>query len=833
MGTPPVPLPDADFQLGDWLVQPSLRQISGPTGTFRLEPKVMDVLVYLAQRPGQMVSKDEILETVWKDTFVADGALFRHVSELRRLLGDDSKVPRYIQTIPKKGYRLVAPVFSEAGLVAAEGGDPSAHSTTAPPALTAEAGRAGLPAPARSRPWSWPALLVLAVLAAIALVPRWPYRSGQASSVRPNIAVLYFENNSGDPSLDWLRVALADMLVTDLSQSPGLEVLGTDRLYQILSDLKRLDERTVSSGLVRDVAAEAKADSVLVGSFVRAGETIWISAKLQDAKSGKVLMSEKVEGRTDAQLFTMVDELTRRIKDRFDIPRTADLERDLKDVTTGSLEAYRYYVEGVKLHSRYQEDEARVLFDKAIELDPGFAMALARLSIVCFNIGQDRRAEEYARRALENTSRLTPRERYYIEGWYYVRKEETLGRAVDAYTKALEIYPTYASARANLGAIYTALERYEEAVSHLEELRRKGFASYPVYLNLGKAHAALGRSDRAYETLLAFRQRNPDNAAVHRGLAFQLVAWGRLDEGLQMMDKAAQLDPGDLAPEAARFYVSVLREQWEPARAAAAKLAASEDPYWRWLGRMSEAQVRLFRGRSQEALAGFDRAARSDSESGERTALSRTAGARVLMLRGAPARALEEAQQAQVEAAGNLGEWQGLFVAALAQEALGRRVDADATAETLRRKAEAIPSEKEKRRHRHLAGELALARGNAARAVEELTKAQETLSPRGTFAGSELPQHVPIWFALGSAHLAAGDREKASYWLRKVTESGTEHVHWPVPYVRSFYLLGTIYEARGEEDKAYESYRRFVSIWGQADLDREWVADARRKLRLP
>jgi tetratricopeptide (TPR) repeat protein len=762
---------------------------------------------------------------------VADGALFRHVSELRRLLGDDSKVPRYIQTIPKKGYRLVAPVFFDAGPVSAEAGEGPAPPAGPSPGLAPERAHREWPPPARSL--SWPALLVVAVLAAIALVPRWPYRSGQAGAVRPNIAVLYFENNSGDPSLDWLRVALTDMLVTDLSQSPGLEVLGTDRLYQILKDLERLDERTVSSDLVREVADAANADSVLFGSFVRAGEAIWISAKLQDANSDKVLMSEKVEGRADAQLFTMVDELTRRIKDRFDIPRTADLERDLKDVTTGSLEAYRYYVEGVKLHSRYQEDEARVLFEKAIELDPGFAMALARLSIVCFNLGQDRRAHEYARRALENTSRLTPRERYYIEGWYYTRKEETLGQAVDAYTKALEIYPTFASARANVGAIYTALERYEEAVQHLEELRRKGFTGYPLYLNLAKCYLALGRSDRAYETLVAFRQRNPDNAAVHRSLAFQLIAWGKLDEGLNMMDRAAELDPGDLGPAAARFYASLLREQWEPARAAAAKMAASNDPYWRWLGRMSEAQARLFRGRSQEALVEFERAARSDGESGERRALGRAAGARVLMLRGAHARALEEAQQAQAEAAGNLGEWEGLFVAALAQEALGRRAEADATAEALRRKAEAMPSEKEKRRHRHLMGELALARGNASRAVEELTRAQETLSPRGTFAGSELPQHVPIWFALGSAHLAAGDRDKAGYWLRKVTESGTEHVHWPVPYVRSLYLLGTVHEARGEADRARECYGRFAALWGQGDLDREWVAVARRKLRSP
>ena len=98
------------FSVGDWRVDPSLHSISGAAGEVRLEPKVMQVLVGLAEHAGQVVSKERLLQTVWADTFVGDEVLARAISELRRVLGDDSKAPRFIQTIPKGGYRLIAPV---------------------------------------------------------------------------------------------------------------------------------------------------------------------------------------------------------------------------------------------------------------------------------------------------------------------------------------------------------------------------------------------------------------------------------------------------------------------------------------------------------------------------------------------------------------------------------------------------------------------------------------------------------------------------------------------------------------------------------------------------
>src|SRR5262249_55556067 len=130
---------------------------------------------------------------------------------------------------------------------------------------------------------------------------------------KPRVAVLYFENNTGNQQLDWLRTGLTDMLVTDLSQSPDVEVLPTDRLVQILSDLRRQDDRQISFETVQEVAKRAGVKSVILGSYVKAGETIRINVKLQEAGSGRIVTTERVEAANESNLFTTVDDLTKRI----------------------------------------------------------------------------------------------------------------------------------------------------------------------------------------------------------------------------------------------------------------------------------------------------------------------------------------------------------------------------------------------------------------------------------------------------------------------------------------------------------------------------------------
>ncbi len=686
-----------------------------------------------------------------------------------------------------------------------------------------------LPGTAHRNPWLFKAAAAVVGLLAIAILALFLRPTAEPVSTtaeKPSIAVLYFENNTGDPSLDWLRTALTDMLVTDLSQSPDVEVLGTDRLYLILEEMNRLDDRITSFEVVQEVAEEAGVSTVLLGSFVKAGDTIRISARLQDATDGKILTTERVEGVGESAIFPMVDDLTRRIKDNFKIapPESAELDQDLKDITTSSVEAYRHYAEGIRLHERYQEDEAIPHFEKAVELDPEFAMALAKLGVVANNLGRKREADEYSRRALEHIDRLTPRERHYVEGWYYSRKSETVPQAIEAYEKAVSLFPDHGSARHNLAGIYMDLERYPEAQRHLEELRRRRMVFPESYGSLAKVYTVMGNESEAREVLEEYLERNPASWPTHLSLAETSAFFGRFEEALTSIETAKQLGAPDFRAESVQLLVRFSLEQWDEAEASALALFESSSPMIKVQGARLLSLIQLYKGRSQQVLddiaEGIPALENVPYFGNVYNFLSY-----IHLERGEAELALETAEKARNEDNEPPVRREGLGRAALAGMGLGRLDGAEKLIEDYRAQVENAPSEKEMRSYYYLSAKLARARGNPVKAVEDLNKAASMLPPRSW--GDE---HAEIWFALAQAHQETGDQERAKQWLVRLTESRTERLSAPIPYVRSLYLLGRIHEDRGEMEKAREYYRRFLGYWEDGDLDRERIADAKAKV---
>src|SRR5205823_5857827 len=132
------------------------------------------------------------------------------------------------------------------------------------------------------------------------------------------------------------------------------------------------------------------------------------------------------------------------------------------EVSTKSIEAYRSYAQGIDFHNRGRELQAVPLLENAIKVDPAFAMALMKLAVIESNLSHPLKRDEYAKRALEHVDRVSPRERYYIEGYYYSNKGETLDKAIDAYKKAIDLFPDHLSARHNLAVLYDSLGRPEE-----------------------------------------------------------------------------------------------------------------------------------------------------------------------------------------------------------------------------------------------------------------------------------------------------------------------------------------------------------------------------------
>ena len=700
----------------------------------------------------------------------------------------------------------------------------------------------------RAQQWIYAGAALFAVAAvAVGLLRTRSTTPAPAANAKPSVAVLYFENNTGNPQLDWLRTGLTDMVVTDLSQSPDVEVLGTDRLVQILTDIRRQDDRVVSFDTVQEIAKRAGVTSVLLGSYVKAGDTIRINTKLQEAATGRIVTSERVEAVGESNLFATVDDLTRRIKARFVLPSGANptagllkppsaetkatgagVDRDLKEVTTSSIGAYRYYAEGVDLHQRGREQEAVPLLEKAVQEDPAFAMALGKLAIVHGNLLHLNQSEDYAKRALAHLERLTPRERYYIEGVYYSRHSDTIGRAIDAYRKAFELYPDHASARHNLANLYDGLERYQESIPQYEELRRRGMTFPSTHGNLARAYARTGDFPTGFQVLREFLDRQPESASGHRQLAEYLIAWGRLDEAAAAFDRAEALAPGSPLVSLGRYELAMLSERWTDVDRHVRALRQSSDSFAKWLGGIGGASAALFKGRSEEALKMLGSAAAGQGPGGSPlSATARTFAGRILLDTGRASLALTEAERALTEARGQNAEWDSRQLAAVATARLGRHAEAAKMLDDLSRRADQLPSNREKRRVHHAAGLLAIEQRDLTRAVNELKQADAML-PAADVPGPP-PPHARIWFDLASAQMLAGDLIGAKAHFQRLVDSGVMRTGSEMEFVRSLYFLGQISERQGDREKARTFFRRFVGYWNDGDLDRERVAEARRK----
>ncbi len=644
------------------------------------------------------------------------------------------------------------------------------------------------------RRWALPvatlaSVVVLAAMAALFFKGRAP---ATADDGRRSLAVLYFDNITGEPGLDWLRTGLTDMLITNLSQAPELRVVSTQRLYQILDESGHRDDRSLSGDAVATVARQAQATTALVGSFVRAGSRIRIQASLQDPRTGEVIASERVEGDPESGLFGLVDELTARIRKRLETPtlvKFADKkEKKLQEVTTASVEAYKAYAEGSRLHERLQEREAKAYFEKAVEADPGFAMALAKLSVVSANLGDVDKAREYSKQAIARSESLPAGERYYIEGRHYSLDPASTDKAVAAYQKAVDSAPDHTAARNNLAATLIALRRYPEALVHLEELRRRGMSFPGSYMSLAETYLATGQPEKAREALTSYVIAHPDSSVGLENLGFFELTEGQTDAALAAFDKAAALGPSEtMKIEMGRATAYVLRDEWSEAEGCAKRLMDSSDPRERWEGGATLAIASLYRGDVGEA--------RRLAAMGVKTGgtVSERVGARLFRARlesdlGRHGVALGEAERVIAEPGAEAklrAEGHGLKALCLTRLGRGTGEEAAKSLKQVDAFLRTIPPVMAEPLRLQFEGELALARGDHTQARVALEKAAALLPDK---AVSMDPALVEIQFSLARTALAQGREKDARRALVSVVEAGPRRVVTPIPYVRSLAL---------------------------------------------
>ena len=355
---------DGDFRVGPWLVQPNLNTVSRNGTAIRLEPKVMEVLVCLAGHAGEPLPKETLLRAVWPDTFVSEAVLSRCISELRRVFEDDAREPRLIQTIPKRGYRLVAPVEpvndTQFELRHTETSVSSQNSRIVAMTLSSIALLCGL---------------------LIAFDVRGLRERLVGSRMPPihSIAVLPLKNLSDDPAQKYFAYGMAEELITDLSQMSGLKVVSHTSVIRYQDTDKPLPQ----------IARELGADAVVEGAVQRSGDRVRVTAQLIYAPKDTTLWA-KTYDRDLRDVLGLQSTVTREIADEIRVKMTPQQTARLakpRVVNPEALDAYwkaQYhlsllehakFVNGQKKSAENEFRQTIANFEQAIQRDPNYAPA--------------------------------------------------------------------------------------------------------------------------------------------------------------------------------------------------------------------------------------------------------------------------------------------------------------------------------------------------------------------------------------------------------------------------------------------------------------------------
>ncbi len=688
-------------------------------------------------------------------------------------------------------------------------------------------------------------VLVVAAVLVSRLIPK--KSGGSTPSGIPSLAVLYFKNNTGDPKMDFWRSALAESLITDISQSKYIRVLSWDEVYGTLKDLNLLETQSYTTDDLKKVAENGQAGYVLQGSLSRAGDKFRIETTLRQIKSGKASAPEtaRVEGTGEQSIYAMVDELTKKTKASLKLTREQianDIDYELGKVTTSSPEAYRYFQQAVELQKQVKFMESYPLLKKAIEIDPEFA--LAYWGILQNNAGlSPSEIKMYREKALALGSRLPDRERWRIEAMYYW-SDKTLERSVEAFSQLLALYPWDLDAANDLGVLYFRnYEDYEKAIETYEKI----FEYYPVIKsplflgNLSAFYCLRGRFEKAERVLGDYLKKVGENRSIHLSLGNACLEQGKFDAALAEAENVFLLDPSLKQDVFLRGRVFQAQGRWPEAEKEFKKNLSREDSGLSLMARRYLAILYAEQGRFGKAkaileesfkpggeLAGHPESASPDADTALRLAYVYL-GARDF---NRAERVLDDVIAISLKIDNPELQRTGIWLKGLADVGRKSRLDAEKAAADLGRLVEQSQGKRQGTRlYSHLMGCLELERGNLPLSVEYLEKAKSQLP--GRFAGGTSPYTTthPLFLAsLGEAYYRSGEFEKSRAEFEAVSRVIHDRILCGDLWAKSFYWLGQIAEKQGRKADAIANYRHFLDIWKDADPDRPEPADARKRL---
>jgi serine/threonine protein kinase/tetratricopeptide (TPR) repeat protein len=467
----------------------------------------------------------------------------------------DASVPKALSDIVSKclerdlehRYQNVQEILHD--LDAFQGARPTLASISIPPVAPAIPAKPALP-------WKWIGVGFAVVIAG----GGWVLQSGIFHSKAPasieavkapelSLAILPFENSSGDPALDQWGSNLADMLTTAVGQSAHVRIVSPDRLNQVLSDLRVTPGTQYNPSIISNIAKFSSADTIVWGKFFKNGDKIHIQGTVRDLKQNGRDVAINVDVGNQNDITAPVNQLADLIRQNLAI--SSDVQKELKassfQPTSKSPAALNAYMQGLQLRRQGKNLEAVKLFQTAVQDDPDFALAYSRLAETNSALGYDSQAEQASRKALELDSQLPLAERYLIEA-NHARVMKDSKKAIESYEKLAASSPGDTDVQFALGQLYLDTGQFDKARAEYAKVLKNDPKNLTALIQTGwlevlngKPQAGLDPLNRAMSVAIEL-DNDEQKAQVLQFLAIAYDGLNKYDEALRNAQQSADIN---------------------------------------------------------------------------------------------------------------------------------------------------------------------------------------------------------------------------------------------------------------------------------------------------
>jgi len=784
------------YEFGPFRLDPARELLLRADQPIALTSKAFQTLLALVENSEQVMSKEQLMKLLWRDTFVEESNLTKHISMVRRALGQTAQDHGYIVTVPGVGYR-----FAEEVRVISPDPVPQA----------AEASGSISQRPASGIEQLQKAAAVVVVLIIAGVIATNLYRRShpkEALTEKDTVLLVDFRNSTGDTVFD---DTLKQALSVSLNQSPFLNVLSENRVAATVRMMARPAGNPPTPEFARELCQRAGSRAYIMGSIANLGNQYVVGLQAVNCANGDTLVREQASAAAKEKVLDALGVAATKLRSelgeslatvqKFDVP--------LQQATTSSLEALRAYSLGRREASEQGPRVALPYDQRAIKLDPNFAMGYFALGYDYFILGEVGLASEYFTKAFELSSQVSEREKLVIAAAYYQSVTGELDNATQTYKELIASYPRDYRAHLDLAIVYGQQGQYEDAVTAVREAVRLA----------------------------------PDEVASYGVLSYDLLALQRIDEATQVAQQARARKLDDFVLRQVLYALAFLKNDssamaeeagWFSGKSSVENsglsLESDTAAYTGHLGQARELMAQSVRsavsnGHRESAAIWWASAALREAAFGNSGEAQKFASEALNLLPAGQAVEIESAM-----ALATVGDTSRS--AALAQD-LNRRFSSDTQVRSLW-----LPT---------IQSQLALHKGDSAAALTHLSKTNAM-----DLAAIQFLTNVSCLYPVyvrGQAYLAAENGSAAAAEFQKIIDhSGITWNCWTGALARLGLARGYAMEARAAHvgaaitpvssgarpapdpeaiAKARDAYEQFLKLWKDADPDIPVLKQAR------